>query len=155
MRLRVVLIAAVLGVTACGPLPATLPPDTAVTSPPVEEITPEPMTNPYAPQPADAGLTRGKVFIQETGLLIRESYPPQIVLGFSGDLPDPCHQLRVQVSDPDENNRIDVEAYSVANPEMACIQVLQPFQAEIDLGTFPSGHYSVWLNGELAGEFDS
>jgi hypothetical protein len=38
---------------------------------------------------------------------------------------------------------------------MACIQVLEPFQEQIDLGTFPSGHYSVWLNGEWVGEFDA
>jgi hypothetical protein len=38
---------------------------------------------------------------------------------------------------------------------MMCTQILKPFQASIDLGTFPSGHYSVYVNGELAGEFDS
>jgi hypothetical protein len=32
---------------------------------------------------------------------------------------------------------------------------VEPFEANIDLGTYPSGHYSVWVNGELAGEFDS
>jgi hypothetical protein len=32
---------------------------------------------------------------------------------------------------------------------------VEPFEATIDLGTYPSGHYSVWVNGELAGEFDS
>jgi hypothetical protein len=89
------------------------------------------------------------------GLLIFESFSDQISISLSGDLPTPCHQLRVQVNEPDENNKIDVDAYSVVDPDMICIQVLEPFQASIDLGTFPSGHYSVWVNGELAGEFDS
>jgi hypothetical protein len=95
------------------------------------------------------------VFIEEKGVLVRESYPPQISLSMSGNLPTPCNELRVQAGEPDEKNNIQVEAYSVADPNMMCTQVLKPFQASIDLGTFPSGHYSVYVNGELAGEFDS
>lgn len=161
MRIKSILLLAVFWMAACAPVlapatePDTLPPDTAVTSPPEGSPSQEPVSNPYAPRTADSTLTRGEVFVQEMGLLIRESYPPQISLNLSGDLPTPCHQLRVQVNEPDENNKIDVEAYSVVDPEMICIQVLEPFQASIDLGTFPSGHYSVWVNGELAGEFDS
>ena len=157
MRTKRVLLLAVFWMTACAPLqaPATVPPDTAVTSPPEGAPSQEPGSNPYAPKETDSALTRGEVFVQEMGLLIRESFPPQISLSLSGDLPTPCHQLRVQVNEPDENKKIDVDAYSVVDPDMICIQVLEPFQASIDLGTFPSGHYSVWVNGELAGEFDS
>jgi hypothetical protein len=95
------------------------------------------------------------VFIEEKGVLVRESYPPQISLTVSGNLPTPCNELRLQVDEPDEKNNIQVDAYSVTDPNMMCTQVLKPFQASIDLGTFPSGHYSVYVNGELAGEFDS
>ncbi len=114
-----------------------------------------PSGDPYEPQPGDVNLMRGNVFIQEMGLVIRESFPPQIALTLSGELPTPCHQLRVRVGEPGADNRIDVEAYTVVNPDLACIQVIEPFTASIDLGTFPSGHYSVWVNDELAGEFDS
>jgi hypothetical protein len=126
-----------------------------VTNPAGETSPQQPIENPYAPQPADSSLTRGEVFIEEKGLLVRESYPPQISLSVSGNLPTPCHELRVQVGEPDEKNNIQVEAYTVTDPNMMCTQVLKPFQASIDLGTFPSGHYSVYVNGELAGEFDS
>jgi hypothetical protein len=160
MKIKSILLLAVLWAAACTPVqtpiePGTVPPDTAVTSPPEGSLSQEPVKNPYAPQPADSSLTRGEIFIQEMSILIRESYPPQISLSLSGELPTPCHQLRAQVNEPDENNRIDVEAYSVVDPDMICIQVLEPLQASIDLGTYPSGHYSVWVNGELAGEFDS
>jgi hypothetical protein len=161
MRIKIIVLLAVLWLTGCVPElvpaiePSAVPPDTAVTSPPIGAPSQEPVRNQYAPQPSDSSLTRGQVFIQEKGLLIRESYPPQISLTLSGELPTPCHQLRIQVNDPDENNKIDVEAYSVVNSDMMCTQVLEPFQASIDLGTFPSGRYSVWVNGELAGEFDS
>jgi len=161
MKIKSILLLALLWATACTQVqvpidePGTDRPDTAVTSPPTGSPSQEPVKNPYAPQSADSSLTRGEVFIREMSILIRESYPPQISLSLSGELPTPCYQLRVQVNDPDKNNKIDVEAYSVVNPDMICIQVLEPLDASIDLGTFPGGHYSVWVNGELAGEFDS
>ena len=29
------------------------------------------------------------------------------------------------------------------------------FDVEIPLGSFPAGHYSLYINGELLGEFDA
>ena len=157
MRLTfLLLMIMILASCTAAPGTATISPDTAVTSPPVGEIpTSGPRPNPLFPQPGDEQLTRGEVFIDEAGLLIRESFPPQIALSISGDLPTPCNQLRVAVDAPDQENKINVEVYSVVDPEMACIQVLEPFEEIVDLGSFPTGHYSVWVNGELAGEFDS
>lgn len=162
MRYKIVLLLAALLLTSCTinpgqtSEPADIPPDTAVTSPPLDDLpTNKPMENPFAPQPNDAKLTRGIVFIEESGLLIRESYPPQISLGLSGNLPNPCHQLRAEIGNPSSENKIHVNVYTVVDPNRMCTEVLKPFQENIDLGTFPSGHYSVWLNGELAGEFDS
>ena len=134
----------------------TLPPDTAVTSPPGGTMpTNEAPANSLEPKPGDENLTRGNVFIQEYGLMIRESFPPQVSLTFSGELPTPCHQLRALVRAPDEENKIIAEIYSVVDPNMMCTQVLKPFQANMDLGAFPTGHYTVWINGEMAGEFDT
>ena len=146
-----------LFVAACAPQPQTTPdPDTAVTSPPVDSMpTNEPGTNPLAPQPGDVDLTRGNVYIDEASLIIRESFPPQISLALAGNLPTPCNQLRVAISAPDSENKINAEVYSVMDPDQVCIEVLEPFEEQIDLGTFPTGHYSVWVNGELTGEFDS
>jgi len=117
--------------------------------------TSEPRTNPFAPKPGDEQLTRGNVFLDEAGLLIRESYPPQISVALRGTLPTPCHELRAEISVPDQENKIAVDVYSVVDPDKVCIQVLEAFEEQIGLGTFPSGHYSVWVNDQLAGEFDS
>jgi hypothetical protein len=59
------------------------------------------------------------------------------------------------VEEPDANNNIAVDVYSVVDPAVICIQVLQAFQASVNLGSFPSGHYTVTVNGELGGEFDA
>jgi hypothetical protein len=161
MRFRIVLLLLIF-VASCAPLsnttadPATLPPDTVVTSPPEDDIsTNEPRMNPFAPKPGDEQLTRGTVFINEISLLIRESYPPQIAVPVSGDLPTPCHELRAVIAQPDQENKIMIDMYSVVDPNKVCAQVLEPFEAQIELGTFPTGHYSVWVNSQLAGEFDS
>ena len=155
MRYQILLILILLG-TACAPLEPTPGPDTAVTSPPVDSIpTNEPSTNPLAPQPGDADLTRGEVYIHEASLIIRESFPPQISVTITGDLPTPCNQLRAEIHPPDAENKIVVEVYSVVDPDQVCVQVLEPFEESIDLGTYPTGHYIVWVNDQMAGEFDT
>lgn len=142
---------------ACAPLLGnTAGPDTPVTSSPEERVsTNEPFVNPFSPKPGDEKLTHGNVFINSTSLVIRESYPPQISLSISGDLPTPCHELRAEIASPDPENQIMVDVYSVSDPNVACVAVIKSFQESINLGTFPGGHYSVWVNGELAGEFDA
>ncbi len=130
---------------------ATLPPDAPVTGGPGSFGGPGP--NPWAPQPGDATLARGAAVLEASQLRVMESFPVQVMLSLSGHLPTPCHQLRVTTSVPDAQNRIQVSAYSVVDPGQACTQVLQPFQAQIPLGSFPAGSYTVWVNGEMVGEF--
>jgi hypothetical protein len=105
MKHQIILMILTFLIVSCATAPTTadnLPPDTVVTSPP-EGTMPanESPVNPLAPQPGDTKLTRGNIFIQESGLLIRESFPPQISLSFSGDLPTPCHQVRAVINPPD------------------------------------------------------
>jgi hypothetical protein len=155
-RLLIFVLMTLLAVSCAPQIEPTPGPDRPVTSPPGNSVsTNEPVTNPFAPQPGDESLSRGTVFLNEASLIIRESFPPQISLTLAGDLPTPCNQLRVEVSPADPENKIVVDVYSVVNPDEVCIQVIEPFEESIDLGTFPTGHYTVWVNGEMAGEFDS
>jgi hypothetical protein len=156
MKYQVLWLILLLAVS-CAPQPQPTPgPDAAVTSPPEDNmVTNQPNSNPFAPKPGDEKLTRGNVYINEASLVIRESYPPQISLSLSGDLPTACNVLRVKIDSPNQENKIIVEVYSLIDPDKVCIQVLEPFQEYIDLGIFSPGHYSVRVNGEMAGEFDS
>jgi len=97
----------------------------------------------------------GAVYINSTDLLVAESYPVQIFLHITGDLPTPCHEFRSQVAEPDEQKRINVIVWSDSDPEMVCIQVLEPFDVNlpIPMKDAAEGSYTVWLNGELVGEF--
>lgn len=102
-------------------------------------------------------MQRGDITIDSASLSLAESMPPQVVLNFAYFQPTPCNQLRVEMSGPDAQNRIDVTAYSVAEKNRPCalMALSTPVQANLNLGSFPSGHYSVWLNGVKVDEFDS
>ena len=106
----------------------------------------------WQPAPGDDQLIRGEAFINQSQILVLESFPPQFEHLIEGALPTPCHELRVEISDPDEQNRIYVEVYSLSEPGEICVQVLEPFDESVPLKGFPSGEYSVWVNGEEVGE---
>jgi hypothetical protein len=108
--------------------------------------------SPSEPRAGDEKMQRANVFIDSVQILTLESFPPQFMVSVAGNLPTPCHELRSDVSGPDAQNRIDVEVYSLVDPETICIQVLQPFQENINLGSFQTGTYQVFVNGEKAGE---
>jgi hypothetical protein len=126
--------------TACAPAQTPLPAT--------------PVNNDSLPRPEDGGMVSGAVFIDSIKLLTMESYPPQFSLALTGNLPTPCHQLRVVVNPPDAEKNIYVEVYSVTAPDAICATMLQPFTKNIILGSFPSGHYTVWVNSEQVAEFD-
>lgn len=98
----------------------------------------------------------GAVYIDSADLLIAESFPVQISLHIVGNLPTPCHEFNAEIAQPDEQNRIYVTVWSEADPAAMCAQVLQPFEesVSIPMAGAADGTYSVWLNGELVGEFN-
>jgi hypothetical protein len=141
--------------TACAPAPTPLP-DTPVNSGPPRPGDPvSPKIDDTIPRPADKALYRGTVYLNSIDLLTLESYPLQFSLALTGNLPTPCNHLRVAVSPPDAKNKIAVNVYSVADPNAVCIQMLEPFDVNIPLGSFPSGHYTLWVNREQVAEFDA
>lgn len=113
--------------------------------------TPTPSPAPWEPMDGDDNLIRGEVFINEAQILILESDQHQYQLSLSGALPTPCHQLRVLVPEPDDQDQIWVEVYSLSDPAEICIQVLEPFEVSIPLGEYSRGEYEVLVNGESIG----
>lgn len=122
---------------------------------PGSPVSPGPYPSPLEPIAGEDSMTRGEVFIDEMQILTMESFPPQFLLQISGSLPTPCHHLRADMSEPDAQNRIMVEVYSLTDPDTACIQVLEPFQQGINLGSLPQGSYTVLVNGEQVAEIEA
>jgi hypothetical protein len=142
------LTAIVFTLSACAPVTNVPPVDIQTATPQGSETSPSPI-------PTDSNFVRGNVFVDSTDLLILESYPLQFMLALKGSLPTPCNQLRVDVSPPDSENKISVDVYSVVPADAICAQVLEPFEENFPLGSFPAGHYTLWVNGELVTEFDA
>ena len=84
-----------------------------------------------------------------------ESFPVQVTLRLVGELPTPCHQLRAVATTDADQKGVDIELYTLTDPDMLCIDVISPFQAEMPLGSFSGGKFSVYINGELLGTFDA
>lgn len=141
-----ILFAILFTLSACGP----------VTEIPAQgNEQPVPQTGDYIPSPADSKLQRGNAFLDTTELLTMESYPLQFTLAMKGSLPTPCHKLRIAVSPPDAQNNVTVDVYTVADPQEICIQMLEPFEVNFPLGSFPEGRYILLVNGEKVAEFQS
>ncbi len=145
-RLSLTLLFFILGLAACNP----------VSSPeeiPVSSETPASgELPPYAPQAGDEQLIRGEVYLDSHDLLILESFPPQYMLTLAGSLPTPCHQLRAMITANETAGRVDVELYTLADPEVMCVQVLEPFELNLPLGSFAAGTVQVYLNNEKIAE---
>ena len=101
-------------------------------------------------RPADGGVaTRSPVFVESAALLILESLPIQLRLEVRGQLPTPCNEPRWEVTD--DGATIAVTLWSVSDPATSCIQVLEPLELSIPLGTLVTGERTVTLNGETVG----
>ncbi len=113
--------------------------------------------NPYAPQTGDNNLMTGDIQVDSASVSLAKSQPPQVMVDFAYFQPTPCYQLRVDVSGPDAQNQISLKSYAVAEKDKPCalMALATPLQASLNLGSFPSGHYKVLLNGVQIGEFDS
>ena len=77
----------------------------------------------------------------------RQGQPPQWGILIRGNLPTPCHQLRVQVSPPTEDKTVHIQVYSLIAPGQVCIEVLQPFETFVPLTVGPEDGYRVLING--------
>ena len=120
----------------------------------VTSETPTPLPS-YLPLPSDGALTKANALINSADLLALDTDPLQILLILGGYTPTPCHELRVHIPPPDEENNIMVEAYTVTESDIDCVQVLRAFDTKVLLGSYPSGSYWVWINGGVVGNFDT
>lgn len=94
----------------------------------------------------------GQLFVDSTDIVLMESFPVQVALRVTGSLPTPCHTPVWDVND--DGSTIAVRLGSITDGDAACIQVLEPVELSIPLGSFESGSRIVTLNGEEIGDFE-
>ena len=126
-----------------------VPSGTPVREMPAPGILPKVRNTPLPfPQPGDEVLQRATIDLTATSVAAEKG--GKVLLRLEGNLPTPCHALRVAVSR--QPGRLEVQVYSVVAPGQMCAQVLQPFDEAVKIGPFPDGKYEVWVNGQKVGE---
>jgi len=70
-------------------------------------------------------------------------------LRITGTMPTPCHELRVEFSDPDEKDQIQVLVYAVSDPGQVCIQVLESFDVTIAIDPYDPALNRLEINKEI------
>ena len=113
----------------------------------------EEIQNDWKPVSNDSSKSRGSAEITEARIDELESLPVQYKLYLNGNLPTPCSELRVVISDADKKQRVYIDVYSIFDPNEMCIQVLEPFNVQIPLEQYPNGT-TIWVNGEKVGEIN-
>jgi hypothetical protein len=110
----------------------------------------------YGPQPGDDRLTRAEAMVNlENSRLFTSDTQPRLASAIlQGILPTHCHQLRIMMTRIDSENTINLDVYSLYDPQTICNDLVQSFQITFPLGSFNNGHYRLYVNGQLLGEFD-
>ena len=100
--------------------------------------------------PAPPQDRRRLAHVTAVAFQVLESWPMQVIVEVSGELPDPCHELWWEVAV--DGTTYDLEVWSVSPPadsDMACAAVIEPFTENVPLGGgFVSDDYTVIVNGE-------
>jgi hypothetical protein len=116
--------------------------------PQAREATPAP----WDPVPGDSEMLRGEIELVNVKMISLESDPAQFALQIEGALPTPCHLLRVEASNSEDQSSIEVDIYSLIDPDRICIQALEPFSEAIPLVGITNNGIHVIVNNQLIGE---
>lgn len=110
--------------------------------------------NSYRPQSKDVSSKIAGALVDNTSLVERFDLDPfRVQLNISGSVPSVCNELRIDVAPPNASYQIYVEVYSLINKGVTCDNVFQQFEANLLLGVYSNGRYTVWVNERYAGDF--
>ena len=94
--------------------------------------------------------TTGLASVDEIDIFILESFPVQVQVIASGNLPDPCTEIS-EINQEREGNTffVNIKTYRSPGP---CIQIIAPFEVTIPLNVYGllAGTYTVDVNGVQA-----
>jgi hypothetical protein len=123
-------------------------------TPPVGRGTTE-MTDVGSIVPDSHSVEKGPAYVDfdSTEIIVKESFPMQVEIMIHGDLPSPCHELKWEILEPDENKAIHITVYSEIDSGISCSEMLESFVERIPLGEFEDSGYSIWINDYKVGAF--
>lgn len=104
-------------------------------------------TPPASPIP-EVETLNGQANVEMIEVIMLTSFPLQVHVQVKGFLADPCSGIdEIQVSR--DGNQFEVMITTESDPELDCIQVIEPFEQNIPLHVYglPAGDYLVVVNG--------
>lgn len=128
-------------------MPPTVPtlPTTAIATP-QRTIAPSPSPRATPPSQIVGGANVQPILIESVEVAELQTAPVQYRVLVSGILSDPCTKFHSEEKSQ-IGNTIVITLTSTRQPEVMCIQVVQPFEHTIGLGTLAPGKYVVRVNG--------
>lgn len=122
--------------------PQAIDPDSPVSSD-------DPTPTPTSPAALPEGEVRyGLAPVDNIDILIMESFPVQVRVVITGNLPDGCTRLD-QTEVTRTENTFQVELTTRRPVDVACTEALVPYQENVPLDVvgLPAGEYTVEVNG--------
>lgn len=91
---------------------------------------------------------RSPFYVNSVDVAYLESFPVQVQLLVSGNLPTPCHEPAWTVSD--DGSFVIVELWSEADPDVICTAVLEEAELTIPVGDYEEAQRAVIVNDRLS-----
>lgn len=113
----------------------------------------EPTSTPEQPAaPVQSGGERGQTaIVDDLEILILESFPVQVNVVVSGNLPDGCTSLD-EFDVEQEGNTFNIIIWTIRAPEALCTLALVPFEESVplDVEGLEAGEYTVIAQNQTA-----
>ncbi len=143
LLILILLTTAVFILAACG---GSEPEPTTVAVEPTQEI---PAT--FTPVPEPTALTEpvfGLATVESVQILLLESFPVQVNVQVSGELPNGCTEIDDIITQT-AGTQFDVALTTVQQPDVVCTEAVVPFEemVPLDVDGLEAGTYTVTVNG--------
>lgn len=101
--------------------------------------------------PADRRLTIDPVNLDGSQIVEMRDSPSGYGLRLMGTMPTACHQLKIEIDEPNLKGEIHASVYAIAEPGQICIQIIAEFDETVPLKTYDPQVHSLYVNGESIG----
>lgn len=107
--------------------------------------------NPYPdpigtlPDQSNPHQTAENVYVENMQINLMESFPLQVSVTVSGNLPDGCTSIVSSTAIFDDENKFEIHIFTERPEDLMCTQALVPFEETIPLEVYglPAGKYTV------------
>ena len=112
---------------------------------PAEPAQQSPEPSVALPDPANSDSNSENVYVNNMQINIMESFPLQVSVTVSGNLPDGCTSIVDSTAVYDNQNTFEIHFYTNRPKDLMCTQALVPFEETIPLEVYglPAGKYTV------------